>query len=79
MYLIIAGALEIIWASSLKHGGIPVIIALITSFDLLIKTVKVVPIGTAYAVFAGIGTIGTVIVEIVMFGGEISLLKIGII
>lgn len=68
LYVAIGGALEIIWASGFKYEQVPqivILIALLTSFDLIIRATKVLPIGTVYAVFAGIGTVGTVIVEAV--------------
>ncbi len=81
-YVVIAGVLEVIWASGFKYEEIPslvVIIALLTSFDLIIKATKALPVGTVYAVFAGMGTLGTTIVEAVLSGGGISPLKIGFI
>ncbi|WNC15699.1 SMR family transporter [Brevibacillus brevis] len=80
-YVVAGGALEIVWATGFKYDEIPsilVLIALLTSFELVIRATKVLPVGTTYAVFAGIGTIGTVAVES-FFSGGISLLKIGII
>lgn len=58
----LGGLLEIIWASGFKYESIPsivVLISLITSFDLIIKAAKILPVGTVYAVFAGIGTLRT--------------------
>ncbi|MDF2838188.1 MAG: small multidrug resistance protein [Paenibacillus sp.] len=81
LYVAIGGALEIIWAMGFKYEAVPslvVLISLLLSFDLIIRATKVLPIGTVYAVFAGIGTIGTVVVEAVMEGG-ISPAKVGII
>ena len=78
-YVVLGGLLEIIWASGFKYEEIPplvVLIALLTSFDLIIRATKRLPVGTVYAVFAGMGTLGTTIVEIVMSGGEVSLLRI---
>ncbi|WP_152404615.1 DMT family transporter [Paenibacillus cellulositrophicus] len=80
-YVAIGGILEIVWASGFKYVEIPsiiVLIALLTSFELVIRAAKVLPVATTYAVFAGIGTIGTVVVEAVYSGG-IGLLKVGII
>jgi Membrane transporters of cations and cationic drugs len=81
-YVILGGALEIVWASGFKYEAVPpivVLIALLCSFDLIIRATKVIPVGTTYAVFAAIGTIGTVIVEAVFSNGDVSLLRIGII
>ncbi|TDL88723.1 hypothetical protein E2R55_16270 [Vibrio vulnificus] len=79
LFVIIGGLLEVIWASGFKYEAIPpivVIISLLTSFDLIIRAAKVLPIGTVYAVFAGMGTIGTTIVEIIFSGGIVSPLRI---
>lgn len=78
VYLVIAGLLEIIWVSALKMDMLagPLIIVLIISFDLLIKSVKQLGVGTSYAVFTGIGVVGMVVVDFVLFQEEISLLKV---
>lgn len=79
LFVIIGGLLEVIWASGFKYEAIPpivVIISLLTSFDLIIRAAKVLPIGTVYVVFAGMGTIGTTIVEIIFSGGIVSPLRI---
>jgi paired small multidrug resistance pump len=78
-YVIIGGLLEIIWASGFKYEAIPplvVLAALLTSFDLIIRATKKLPVGTVYAVFAGMGTLGTTIVEMVISGGEVGVLRI---
>lgn len=43
------------------------VVCLVLSMDLLIRATKVLPIGTAYAVWTGIGAVGTVIVGILIF------------
>jgi len=76
IYIIFGGLLEIVWATGFKYEGIPslvVLIALLVSFDLIIRAATVIPISTVYAVFAGMGTIGTTIVESVMEGGILPL------
>lgn len=81
LYVVAGGGLEIIWAMGFKYEAVPslvVLISLLLSFDLIIRATKVLPIGTVYAVFAGIGTVGTVVVEAVM-EGTISSAKVGII
>ncbi|MEK5148499.1 MAG: quaternary ammonium compound efflux SMR transporter SugE [Psychrobacillus psychrotolerans] len=78
--LIIAGLTEIVWAIGLKeaHGftelvpSIVTIIFLIVSFFLFAKAMKTIPIGTAYAIFTGIGAAGTAIVGIIWFSEEVS-------
>lgn len=81
-YVLIGGALEIVWASGFKYEAIPspvVLVALLASFDLIIRATRVLPVGTTYAVFAGIGTVGMVAVEAVAEQGDISLVKIGLV
>jgi len=81
-YVFIGGALEIVWASGFKYEAVPVFVvlaALLVSFDLVIRATKVLPIGTTYAVFTGIGTVGMVAVEAVAERGNISLVKIGLV
>ena len=76
--LIIAGLFEVVFASCLGkaktasgsdvylwYGGF--LVALIISMSLLLKATQTLPIGTAYAVWTGIGAVGTVIVGIFLF------------
>jgi paired small multidrug resistance pump len=82
LFVILAGFLEVVWASGFKYEEVPslvVLIAILLSFDLIIRATKVIPVGTVYAVFAGIGTIGTVIVEIVFENGSVSPLRVALI
>ncbi|MCM2677439.1 DMT family transporter [Alkalicoccobacillus plakortidis] len=81
LFVFLAGFLEIFWVSGLKHADNYVlwgltILVIITSFCLLTYASKTLPIGTLYAVFAGIGTAGTVIVEMIVFGEPFNLYKI---
>jgi paired small multidrug resistance pump len=78
-FVIIGGLLEVIWASGFKYEAVPsivVLISLLASLELIIKATKVLPIGTVYAVFAGMGTIGTTIVEMILSKGAVSPLRI---
>ena len=83
-YLVIAGIYEIGWAVGLKysHGftkPIPsmlTVIGIIASFYYLSLSLKSLPIGTAYAIWTGIGTIGTVFLGIVLFKEPISIVRI---
>ena len=82
LYIIVGGMLEIVWASGFKYDAVPpivVLISLLVSFDLIIRATKVIPVGTAYAVFAGMGTIGTVMVDALFSDEKLSLLKVAII
>ncbi|MBU2658691.1 DMT family transporter [Bacillus cabrialesii] len=60
----IAGLLEIVWASSLKHADslldwVVIFILIAISFMLLIRSYQKIPMAAAYTVFVGIGTVGT--------------------
>jgi quaternary ammonium compound-resistance protein SugE len=84
LYLFIAGLFEIAWAVGLKYSegwtklypGIFTIITMIASFFFLSLSVKTLPIGTAYAVWTGIGTVGTVIYGILFFDESSEFLRI---
>lgn len=76
MILVLAGLFEIGWAISLKYTDgfsrmwpvIGVFASMTASVVLLAISVKVLPVGTAYAVWTGIGILGTTILGIVLFG-----------
>ena len=84
VYLLLAGALEIVWALSLKktegftriYPSLLTIAAMIVSFYLLGRAVKELPISTAYAVWTGIGAAGTAAVGMLWMGEAVSLPKI---
>lgn len=81
--MIVAGFLEVIWAISLKYSqgfsillpSIVTIIGMIASFYLLSLAIKTLPIGTAYAIWTGIGVVGTVILGIFIFRDQMSILR----
>ncbi len=83
--VLIAGVLEIIWALGFKYvaDDAPiwqhaiVYAALITSFVLLIEALKILPAGTAYAVWTGIGAVGVAILGIIFFKEPATLTRIG--
>lgn len=78
--LLIAGLLEIVWASTMKLSDgfsrpLPAaitIVALIASFALLAAAMRELPLGTAYTIWTGIGAIGAFIVGIVFLGEAIT-------
>ncbi|WP_418186039.1 quaternary ammonium compound efflux SMR transporter SugE [Aliarcobacter vitoriensis] len=82
--LFLAGLFEVIWAIGLKYSEgftklTPSIITLVTmiiSFYLLSLALKSLPLGTAYAVWVGIGTIGTVIAGIFLFGESMNIIRV---
>lgn len=83
LYLILAGLSEIAWAYGLKmtHGfteigwSVFTIAFMIVSFGLFAQSMKTIPIGTAYAVFTGIGAAGTAIIGILFLDEGINVLK----
>jgi paired small multidrug resistance pump len=81
LFVLLAGVLEVFWVSGLKHAnnylewGLT-IVAIVISFCLLTYASRSLPIGTLYAVFAGIGTAGTVVVEMLVFGEPFNIYKI---
>ena len=76
IYLLGAGLLEIGWAIGLKYTQgftrpVPTVLtvaSMAVSLGLLGLALKTLPLGTAYAIWTGIGTVGTVILGIVLFG-----------
>ena len=73
--LVVAGLLEVLWASGLKNVGVSrpgtslgVLIALAGSMILLWVATQKLPIGTAYAVWTGIGAVGAAVVGILVYG-----------
>lgn len=74
--LVIAGLLEVVWAVGLKytHGfsrlmpSVITVTAMIVSMALLAWAMKSLPVGTAYAVWTGIGAVGAAITGIVLLG-----------
>lgn len=76
VYLIIAGLLEVVWATAMKYAegftkpgwSALTIGAMIISFGLLAQAMKTLPLGTAYGIWTGIGAVGSVIVGILLLG-----------
>lgn len=82
IYLIVGGLMEIVWATGFKYDQVPgivVVISLLISFDLFIRASKEISIGIAYSVFAAMGTIGTVITDVILSASRLSPLKIGLV
>ncbi len=81
LYIFIAVVFEIIWVTGLKHAYDALtwtitIIAAVGCTIFLIKGTKRLPVGSAYAVFAGLGAGGTVFVEMFFFYEPVSAAKI---
>ena len=78
--LVLAGLLEIVWAIGLKYTegftrlwpSVGTIAAMVVSMGLLGIAVRHLPVGTGYAVWVGIGAVGTAILGIVLLGESAS-------
>jgi quaternary ammonium compound-resistance protein SugE len=79
--LVIAGLLEIVWAIGLKYTdgftklwpSILTVAAMIASLYFLAQALKIIPVGTGYAVWTGIGAVGTAMLGIVLFAESSAL------
>jgi len=84
IYLVVAGLFEVGWAMGLKYTeGFtrlwPTLwtgAAMAVSLLLLAQALKTLPVGTGYAVWTGIGTVGTVVLGIVLFGESRDALRL---
>lgn len=82
--LFIAGLFEVAWAIGLKYTdgfskfwpSVFTVACMIISMGLLAYAVKQLPVGTAYAVWTGIGAVGTAILGIILFGESKELIRI---
>ncbi len=84
LLLVVSGLMEIVWAYTMKlsHGftvlwpSIITIVILTVSFFMLAKAVNVLGIGLSYAVFTGIGVVGTTLISIFVLDEGASPLKL---
>lgn len=82
--LLFAGLFEVCWAVGLKYTDgfsrpIPTLLtvaAIIVSLALLGLAMKELPLGTAYAIWTGVGAIGTVVAGIILFGESMALIRL---
>ncbi|MHC5268935.1 DMT family transporter [Enterococcus sp. LJL98] len=79
--IIVAAFFEVCWVVGLKHSvnliqWMGTVIAIVISFYLLIKATQKLPVGTAYAVFVGLGTTGTVLLDAILFKESLFPLKV---
>lgn len=85
IYLTLAGLFEIGWAIGLKYTDgftkpLPTVLtagSMVISVVLLGLAVKTLPIGTAYAIWTGIGTVGTVMLGILLFAEPVTAVRMG--
>jgi quaternary ammonium compound-resistance protein SugE len=86
LYLVTAGLFEIGWPLGLKLGWTPdgarplwiafAIVTMAVSGTLLLLAQRAIPMGTAYAVWTGIGAVGAFTVGVLMFGDQASVMRI---
>lgn len=84
LLLVVSGLMEIVWAYTMKlsHGftvlwpSIITVVILTVSFFMLAKAVNVLGIGLSYAVFTGIGVVGTTLISIFVLDEDASPLKL---
>jgi len=84
LFLVIAGLFEVTWAVGLKYSqgftklvpSIFTIVGMIASFYFLSLSLKSLPLGTAYAIWTGIGTVGTVILAMIIFKEPIEIIRL---
>ncbi|MBU7320496.1 DMT family transporter [Paenibacillus oleatilyticus] len=79
--LLLAGATEVVWVTGLKHSTawwewVLTLVFIVFSFKAFLDSAAKLPIGTVYVMFTGLGTAGTVITEIVLFGEPAHPLKL---
>ena len=83
-YLVVAGFLEVVWATAMERSAgftrpLPTgvtLVALAGSMGLLGLALRDLPLGTAYAVWVGIGAVGTAVLGIILFGDPAGPLKL---
>jgi quaternary ammonium compound-resistance protein SugE len=86
LYLVVAGLFEIGWPLGLKRGwtaaGLQVwwllfaIVCMTVSGALLMLAQRAIPMGTAYAVWTGIGAVGAFVTGILLFGDSASAMRV---
>lgn len=83
-YLFIAGLFEIAWAIGMKYSvgfsrlwpSLFTGLSMLVSFSFLSLALKTLPVGTAYAVWTGIGAVGTAILGILLFGESKEMVRL---
>lgn len=83
IHILIAGLLEVTWAVTLKWSNgfanfLPTAattVVTILSLFFLAQALKTIPVGTTYAVLAGVGAVGTVAADVLLFGETYGLVR----
>ncbi|MFN3876944.1 MAG: DMT family transporter [Brevundimonas sp.] len=84
IFLLFAGLLEVVWAFLMKASAgftkpwptVGMVVFMIGSFGLLSMAMKTLPLGTAYAIWTGIGAVGAFVVGAVFLGEPLTPLRI---
>lgn len=84
VYLFVAGLMETGWAIGLKYTDgfsrlwptVWTVVAMILSLFLLGQSLKTLPVGTAYAIWTGIGAVGAAVLGIILFGDSKSVFRL---
>ena len=84
LFLLVAGLFEVVWAYSMKlsegftkpWASSVTLVMMIASFALLSMAMKTIPLGTAYAIWTGIGAIGAFVVGIVFLSEQLSVARV---
>lgn len=95
VYVVVAGLFEMVWAIGLKYSegfsrpapSVVTVFAMLASMWLLAQAIRVLPAGTSYAVWVGIGAVGTAMLGIILLGesrqplrlASIALVVVGIV
>lgn len=80
IYLAVAGALEVVWAFSMKKSdgftvlwpSVVTLVAVAASFALLALAMRSLPLGTAYTVWTGIGAVGAFVLGVAILGEAVT-------
>lgn len=83
-WLVLAGVLEVVWAVGLKYSeGFTrpwittfTLATMAAGFWMLAEALKEIPLGTGYAVWVGIGAVGTAILAVILFNEPVSVLRV---
>ncbi|WLR58657.1 DMT family transporter [Guptibacillus hwajinpoensis] len=84
IYLVIGGLMEVLWAIGLKYSdgftkpliSLLTIVGIATSFYFFARALKYLPVGTAYAIFTGLGAAGTAVIGMMFLNESISFTKL---
>ncbi|WP_207539564.1 DMT family transporter [Sabulicella rubraurantiaca] len=84
VYLIAAGLLEVLWAFTMKQSEgftrlwptVATLAAMLLSFVLLSWAMRVLPLGTAYTIWTGIGAVGAFVVGIIVLDEAVTSLRV---